>query len=382
MGQDYVGILLNSGMYRGIPQRKTGQESLANYEEAAGRLRLTPCFFRLGDIDLRLGTTVVYILNGRDYIKTIIPTPAVIHNRALYPEASAHRKIQKLALHGIKVFNVNNRYGKDYIHGILWSDPALHPYLPHTVSASATALKKMQLQYDDLILKPVRGSVGQGIMRLQRTRQHWKLTYTSASSKKSGSATRLKYGELPVWVRRQWLRVPYLIQERIPLAEYNNRPIDLRITVQRGIDGMWQVTGCFAKAAPQGSFISNLGKGGDAFPAELVLSKALPGLSIPAVISNVEKLALSCASLLSDQLPLMADLGLDIGLNTAGHPYFIECNGRDQRYGFRKAKMYEVWQETYRQPMAFAKYLLNHSAALPIPASNSLSCDYRMVQLR
>lgn len=367
MGQDYVGILLNSSMYRGIPQRKTGQESLTNYEDAARKFGLTPCFFRLGDIDLNQNMSIAYLFNGREYVKTIIPIPSVIHNRALYPEASAHRKIGRLVSKGTTVFNVNNRYSKDFIHDLLWGEPSLRPYLPHSLSASRSALRMMMQQHDDLIMKPIRGSVGQGIMRLQRVKEDWKLTYSPKSTRKSWSTIRLVRGELPPWVRRLLLRVPYLIQERIPLAEYNHRSVDLRVTVQRGISGRWSITGMFAKAAPPGSFISNIAKGGTAYPASIILSEALPGLYIPSIISNVEWLALACARLLSERLPLMADLGLDIGLTHQGHPYFIECNGRDQRYGFLKAEMIEAWRDSYRQPMAFARYVLDTSSIPAVP---------------
>lgn len=367
MGQDYVGILLNSSMYRGIPQRKTGQESLTNYEDAARKFGLTPCYFRLGDIDLKQNTSVAYLSSGWEYVKTMIPTPSVIHNRALYPEASAHRKIRRLISKGTTVFNVNNRYSKDYIHNLLWAEPSLRPYLPHSLPASRSTLRMMMQQHDDLIMKPIRGSVGKGIMRLQRVQNDWKLTYLPISSRRSWSTLRLIRGELPPWVRRLWLRVPYLIQERIPLAEYNHRSVDLRVTVQRGISGGWSITGMFAKAAPPGSFISNIAKGGTASPASIVLSEALPHMHIPSVISKIEWLALACAQLLSDRLPLMADLGLDIGLTHQGHPYFIECNGRDQRYGFLKAEMIETWKDSYRQPMAFARYVLNTSSNPLLP---------------
>lgn len=378
MGQDYVGILLNSSMYRGIPQRKTGQESLTNYEDTAQKFELTPCFFRLGDIDLERGTSVAYLSNGRDYVKTMIPTPSVIHNRALYSEASAHRKIRKLVSKGITVFNVNNRYSKDYIHNLLWADPSLRPYLPHSLPASRATLRMMMQQHHDLIMKPIRGSVGQGIMRLQRVKNDWKLTFSPVSSRRSWSTIRLIRRELPLWVLRLWHRVPYLIQERIPLAEYNHRSFDLRVTVQRGINGVWSITGMFAKAAPPGSFISNIAKGGMAYPVSVVLSEAIPGIYIPSVITNVKLLALACAQLLSDRLPLMADLGLDIGLTHQGHPYFIECNGRDQRYGFLRAEMMEEWKDSYRQPMAFARYLLNTSSNLVVPVPSAIQNGYEV----
>lgn len=359
MGQNHVGILLNSSMYRGIPRRKTGQESLGNYEEAARRYGLIPCFLRLGDMDLKQNKCVAYVWNGRDYTKTVMPIPTVIHNRALYSDQAALRKLAALGARGKIIFNMNNRYGKDVIHRILWSDSDLRPYLPETVSASAGSLHTMMRRYSDLILKPVRGSVGRGIMRLRDAGSEWEVLYPpSKKSFPSRSPARLKRENAAAWLRRQRLPVPYLIQERIPLAEAESRPVDLRVTVQRGLRGTWAVTGLFAKAAPPGSFISNIAKGGGAYPATELLSTVLPGHLVPAVISHVEALSLAVARRLSSGLPLLGDLGMDIGITSKGYPYFIECNGRDQRYGFRKAGMERIWKETYVQPMAYASYLL------------------------
>jgi len=144
------------------------------------------------------------------------------------------------------------------------------------------------------------------------------------------------------------------------LLEYNNRPLDLRVTVQKGINGTWNVTGLFAKVAPSNSFISNIAKGGTVYPAPVLLGNLLPAPIVAGVLAHVKSLSLSIASELSANLPQLADLGLDIGLTDNGRPYFIECNGRDQRYGFRKAEMTNIWKDTYRTPMAYARYLLNH----------------------
>lgn len=372
MRQSYVGILLNSSMYRGIPTHRTGQESISVYEEAAREYGLIPCFLRLGNIDPIEGTCTGYMLHGVDYVKTDIPLPPVIHNRAFYPEPAAHRKIQFLISQGVTIFNVNNRYGKDVIHRMLWSAPHLRNYLPEAMSAKPANLRMMMSRFPDLILKPIRGSIGHGVMRLQNSEASgWQLTYASSSGKNEWNTVKLHRSELPLWTRRLLQRKPYLLQERIPLAEFETRPIDLRVTVQRGISGDWAVTGLFAKIAPKGSFVCNIAKGGVPLPAEELLGKALPGQMVPAAIAHVEELALAISRHLGSRLPLLGDLGLDIGLTANGRPYFIECNGRDQRYGFRKAEMSATWKNTYRQPMAFARYLLDQPSRVPISQQHS-----------
>ncbi|WP_055109180.1 YheC/YheD family endospore coat-associated protein [Paenibacillus ihumii] len=364
MGQDHVGILLNSSMYRGIPQRKTGQESIANYEEAARANGFIPCFLRLGDIHVENNSSIAYVQNGQEYVRMTIPTPRVIHNRALYRDASAHRKIRSLVSQGMCIFNINNRYGKNVIHRLLQEDPYLREYLPATAEASSASLRKMMSEYDDLILKPARGSVGDGIMRVQRDHSGWTITYPS-KSRKGWVTDRISRDSFPAWLQRLLMRTSYLVQERIPLAEYDSRPLDLRVTVQRGTFGAWSVTGIFVKIAPQNSFLSNIGKGGRPFPVQL-LNECLPARLVPNALYHVEMLALSIARHLSARLPLLADLGIDIGLTETGQPYFIECNGRDQRYGFRKAGLAEIWKETYRRPMDFARYLYDQEQPGPM----------------
>lgn len=371
MSQDTVGILLNSSMYRGIPTRRTGQEWIAGYEETAREYGLTPVFLRLAGIDPVGDSCVAYVYNGIEYVEQRLPLPSVIHNRALYPRLAAQNKLQSLNARGIAIFNANNRYGKDFVHRLLWSTPHLKAYLPAAMPLTSGSLRRMMSRHPDLILKPIRGSVGHGVMRLRHAPAFgWELTYASPLGK--WNTVRLNRGELPSWMRRMFRRTPYLVQERIPLAEYEGRPIDLRITVQRGGGGEWGVTGRFAKIAAAGSFVCNIAKGGEAWPAEELLSKALPERVVPSALAHVENLALAISRYLGARLPHLADLGLDIGLTASGRPYFIECNGRDQRYGFRKAGLPEVWKDTYRQPMAYAGFLLGRQPRISFdPASQA-----------
>ncbi|NQX45747.1 YheC/YheD family protein [Paenibacillus tritici] len=362
MGQKLVGILLNAAMHGGVPRLKTGQESLANYEEAAAAYGLTPCFLKLSDIDTQSGFSSVYMkTNSQGYRRHIIPTPEVIHNRAIYDQRSSG--VERLLRQGIHVYNTCNRYGKDQIHGLLEQNRELQAVLPVT-SAGISGLKEMMGSYTDLILKPCRGSVGNGVMRLTRSGgERWIWSYSLTGSKRS-IRTPVNPGALPRALRARLSSVPYLVQERIPLAEINGRPFDLRVTVQRGWGGAWQVTGMFAKLAAPGGFVSNIARGGEALKASSALEKAFSGEEAARIRMSVLSLSLSIARELEQSLPGLADIGLDIGVTKHGHLFFIECNGRDQRYGFRKAGLSGVWKDSYRQPMGYARYL--HEAAIRI----------------
>lgn len=359
MGQKHVGILLNSAMHRGVPRHKTGQESLNNYEEAAAAYGITPCFLKLADIDTDSGYSAAYIKGVQGYRYAIIPTPEVIHNRAIYEQnnASMERLIQQVP----RVFNSCNRYGKDEIHRLLEQSAELKSYLP----ASATGLsglKKMMTLYPDLILKPCRGSIGKGIMRLIHIgEQRWILFYLSPSARRWISVPVEQEG-LSGMLRARLVAMPYLVQERIPLAEIGGRPFDLRVTVQRGWGGEWQTTGLFAKLAAPGGFVSNLARGGVALSSSYALEQVFTGVEAANIRMSVGTLSLAVARWLELSLPGLADIGLDIGITRDGQLFFIECNGRDQRYGFHKAGLTEIWKDSYRRPMSYARFLLENGS--------------------
>ncbi|WP_310830046.1 YheC/YheD family endospore coat-associated protein [Paenibacillus pedocola] len=359
MGQKLVGILLNAAMHRGVPRLKTGQESLESYEEAAAAYGMIPCFLQLSDINPESGFSIAYVKGSQGYVKTVIPTPGVIHNRAIYSQGSTG--IDRLLGQGLLIFNTCNRYGKDQIHGLLEQNEALQCFLPDS-RTGMSGLKEMMNRYSDLILKPCRGSVGKGVMRLSRiSARRWTWSFLPSGSRRWLSST-VDPQALPRALRLRFASVPYLVQERIPLAEVNGRPFDLRVTVQRGWGGEWQVTGMFAKLAAPGGFVSNIARGGEALSTSAVLNEVFTGSAAARIRMSVISLSLSIAHQLEKNLPGLADIGLDIGITRDQRLYFIECNGRDQRYGFQKAGLSGTWKDSYRRPMGYARFLIEDPA--------------------
>ena len=356
-----VGILLNAAVHRGIPALRTGQESLDNYEAAAAACGLVPCFLRLDEIDVQSGHSAAYIKSPQGYRRTVIPTPGVIHNRAIY--RSGHSGLRRLTESGPSVFNTSNRYPKDFVHRLLEKSPALSAHMPVTATG-VRGLAYMMERYDDLILKPAIGSVGHGIMRLQRQggeRSLWTLSYMNPGAGSAMRETVFRHSP-PAALLARLAAAPYLVQERIALAECAGRSFDLRVTVQKGWGGEWRITGMFAKLAPAGGFVSNIARGGEAVPAALALEERFPGRAGADIRRKVAELTLAVANTLDGTLGGLADLGLDIGVSGDGGVFFIECNGRDQRYGFRKAGMSREWMESYWKPMGYARYLAERRA--------------------
>lgn len=364
MQPPYVGILIDDKLHRKISFGKPDYENVELYVKAGIKHGVTPCFFRLSD--LRPGQTTVkaYVKQDKRFVQKNVPAPRVIHNRALFPSNSQYRRLSACLSDGRLLFNRRNRYGKLLIHRLLWEEESLRPHLPMTDRATPAAIQRMMMQYNSLIIKPNSGSIGLGIMRMDRTKAGWKLTYpvSSGRAKQNWRTVEWRGNSLPAILLKRIRSSSFIVQQFIPLATYKGSPFDLRVSVQRTSDGLWDMTGIVAKVAPKHTFVTNVAQGGSTCRLQTILKEHYPNLSMGVIEKRIYDLSMRIALQLSKVLPNMADLGLDIAITASGYPMFIECNGRDQRYSFREAGMTDVWASTYDNPIGYAKYLLRNSS--------------------
>jgi hypothetical protein len=353
--QRYVGVLVNQRLYNGIEKGKTGHEALYQYVLAGNQYQVTPCFFRLRDIRPGQKTIKAYIFSGGSYVRKQLPTPLVVHNRGMYQRKEPYRKLERLVQGGTLVFNQYTRYSKSRIHRILLLNPEIRVSLPETEPATRQSINEMMTRHHTLILKPNSGSIGKGIMKLERTDSgNWSLYYRGDQR---GNYRKSEFRkQLPIVLIRAIHKKPYLVQQRLPLAEFEGRPFDFRISVQKDYSGEWNVTGIVGKAAANRSFITNVAQGGKVYPLETIV-RTIPQHLIANVRERLEGFSLLVANHLSQHLPNLADIGLDVGITQDGFPMFIECNCRDLRYSFLKGGLLKEWVNTYRNPIGYASYL-------------------------
>lgn len=356
MKHPYVGVLVNQRLFKGIKQGNTAHEALYQYVLAGNEYKVTPCFFRLGDIRPGQPTVRAYVSSGLNYVRKEVPIPHIIHNRAMYHRSTSNKKLERLTRNGMTIFNQFTRYNKYRIHQILLQDSDIRVSLPETELATIHSIKGMMSRHDILIIKPSNGSIGKGIMKLEKSGDDsWTLFYRGNSQ---GSYRQYRFrNKLPLFLRRAITNRTYLVQQRLPLAEYEGRPYDFRVSVQRDRSGDWNVTGIVGKAAASRSFITNVAQGGKVHPLETIIESS-SSQSSEYVRDQLTNFSLRVAQHLSRHLPHLADIGLDVGITPEGFPLFIECNCRDLRYSFLKGGLVTEWMNTYRNPIGYARYLL------------------------
>lgn len=342
----YIGILLSERIFQRINKyRKT--ENVQFYVRSAQKHRLTAFFISLKSINVKKGVANGYIYQNKKFKRVKKRIPSVIHNRTM-PRNPLLRKKLSLLNQKAFVYNLRTRYSKYTIHKLLWKNRKLRPHVPHTLILSKRALNVMMKRFPVLYVKPASGSIGAGVVKLARQHKRWTMQHTSKRRKinKNKAYARLK---------KIAGKKTFIVQEGIDLAKYKNRPFDLRVSVQKSLNGKWQVTGIVAKVAGKGKHVTNIARGGSAKPFKTICRHC--GWSTRQ-IKSLKRVSLKIAKHLDRKLPNLADVGFDIGVNRKGKPFFIEMNGKDQRYSFKEAGMARTWFRTYENPIAYGKYLL------------------------
>jgi hypothetical protein len=348
-----VGILLDHDMYLGLPFKRTGYEEIRLYNKAGEQIGIQPFYMSLNHINNK--SALGFIFDGTRYRLMKRKIPKVIHNRSMNFTSIGSKTLKQLAQSSI-IFNRVNRVSKHKIYNLLLSSPTLRLHLPRTMTFSRLNMQRAMkmMTYSSMFIKPSSGSVGDGIIKLSKQANGtWYLYVNKGKPLKRSSERTLYLLEQYIGNRR------YLIQEAIPLATYNGRPYDLRVSVQRGANGEWQITGMVGKVAAAGRHVTNVAKGGQVHRCEELFEAS--GFQVGAMKQAVSTVSLAIAKFLSKRLPHLADIGLDVGIDQNGTIKLIEMNGRDQRITFKKAKLSTTFYQTYSTPLHYAKYLLSNN---------------------
>jgi glutathione synthase/RimK-type ligase-like ATP-grasp enzyme len=332
-------------------------ERIPYYVEIGKELGLEPVFFHPRHVLKGDKRVQGYFWNGSRLIPRLVSVPRVIHNRVLTGDARARAVISRLSKKR-KVFNGLVVRDKRKVHQMLWKNKHIRQYLPYTVPYSGEVLERFLDHYRTVYIKPAIGSVGIGVARIE---QHGnEFLFISSKVKKRVTRKQLLY-MVKRWVGQR----RFLVQQGIPLARYEGKTFDIRVSVQKDREHQWTISGMVAKVANQKNKLSNLSRGGKAVPLTKAMEQTFAEEEQQEVIERIGRAAIAIATEYARHFPSLADLGMDMGIDQQGNPYLIEVNVRDQRYSFFKAGEKEMFKQTYRRPMEYALSLLQGSSVQP-----------------
>ncbi|WP_134687102.1 YheC/YheD family endospore coat-associated protein [Brevibacillus migulae] len=344
-----IGIMLDWALMENGIAGKPTYERLDYYVDIGKELGLEPVFFHPRHVNLKARRVRGHFWHNDRLTAQTVPIPEVIHNRVLSGQPSTRAIIRHLSGR-YKVFNEIVMRDKLRVHQLLWKNKWIRSYLPKTQLYTRQSFLQFLNTSPVLYVKPSIGSVGVGVVRIERQGDRY-LSISSTQKKLLGRRALIQ--EIGKWVGKR----RFVVQEGVPLATYRGETFDMRVSVQRNGIGEWCISGMVAKVANNENKLSNLAQGGQALKIDQVLQELFSMETAEIVKMRLGVAALEIAKQYAAHFPSLADLGMDMGIDEKGNPYLIEVNVRDQRYSFFEAGEIDMFRRAYLHPMEYGKSL-------------------------
>ncbi|MFD0716464.1 YheC/YheD family protein [Paenibacillus sp. GCM10027626] len=269
--------------------------------------------------------------------KTALPAPDIVNNRLtsrkLENRPSVQQFLKEVKLrYNTTVFN-EKFLDKTEVFDALKKDAALIRYLPEShVLRTFTTLKTMCTRYNTVFIKPVRGSLGKGIIRVSRAEgDKYLAQYATVGGTKKQQFSSLN--KLFTSLSGKMKTVKYQIQQGLNLITINGRPVDFRALVQKNQTGNWSLTSIVARTAGNHHFVSNLARGGTLSTVkEAVMKSNLSFASSNDAPARLQRAALEIARGIDSHIPAhFGELGIDLAMDSVGRIWLLEVNSKPSK---------------------------------------------------
>ncbi|WP_309121495.1 YheC/YheD family protein [Paenibacillus sp.] len=293
-------------------------------------------FFTPSDIGTSHGTISGWTYD-KGWKRGTFPMPDVLHNRLTSRKYENLESVQQLfheakTRHGTQVFN-EKYLDKTEVFAALKQEASVQKHLPESHAFTGyDVLKAMAAKHRILFLKPIRGSLGKGIIRVTRTETG---VYACQYSEANGTR-RVNYPSLAkvyAAVSPRLKRQRFQIQQGLQLASVGGRPIDFRALTQKGATGQWGVTSIVGRIAGPNHFVSNLAKGGTiASMKDALQSSDLPVGRRGAAMASLRKAAVDIAKAVDKTIDAhFGELGVDLAVDKSGRVWLLEVNSKPSK---------------------------------------------------
>ncbi|WP_223068442.1 YheC/YheD family protein [Paenibacillus caui] len=269
--------------------------------------------------------------------KTDLPVADVYYNRL------NSRKLESMASVQHFMNDVRTRYNSHFfnekyldkteVFDALQKDGQLERYLPEShLHRGLSSLRSMLSKYPVVFLKPIKGSLGKGIIRINRTSDG---SYMTLSTQSYGTRKQIHDNlvKLHHSLAGKMKTTRYQIQQGLYLIAIGKRPVDFRALVQKNAQGKWAVTSIVARIAGSQHFVSNLARGGTLSKVKEAVDRS----TLPAAIklkagARLHKAALEIAEGVDERIAAhFGELGIDLAMDQAGRIWLLEVNSKPSK---------------------------------------------------
>lgn len=360
-----IGVLCN-------PVWKPKQGVLASNKQLPGLQKMTEIGRRVGalvfvfgirDVDFETKRIRGFVWGGGRWVPYVFPFPDVIYDQVISRKLERSKqyvqKRQRISeMYRGRIFN-DGFFDKWEVHQWLTGDKRTRQHVPQTsMYTKPRSCVQFIRTHPVTFLKPVHGSLGLGIIRLIQ-QNNGSVVYEIKRRDAKGQFTAVSVDAAVEGLKRRLSTRPYLMQQGLSLARYQDRPFDVRIVLQRDGTGEWKRTKMFARVAGSGEFTSNLSSGGEAMSVPNVLKtlyKREPDRK--RVQRTMHKVAGLVPIVMEEQSGKhIGELGVDIGLDDKGQVWIIEVNSKPWKRPDTEKGRQDIVDLAFERPIHYAIHL-------------------------
>lgn len=253
------------------------------------------------------------------------------------------------------------------IHQTLSEQSAFRQHLPETILFQDMSDVNRMLKISPLIyLKPINGTGGRGILRVERSSKEPSTVLVQGRDQKRRIITprKVHLSRLGPLLQHWNMKDKYLVQKGIQLQLPNGRVHDYRMLVQKNGEGEWELTGCAGRMGAEKSVTSNLHGGGQAIAMQRLMKQWIPEEELrEEVTATAEKFGIDVASFLEDTYGDLCELALDLAIDKSGQIFLLEVNPKPAREVFARIGERSIYYKAITQPLEYALWVYRNRPA-------------------
>jgi len=208
----------------------------------------------------------------------------------------------------------------------------------------------MLKRYKSIIVKPVNGMGGKGIVKLNY--DNLMLTMEKDNEAKQEIS-------LNSLVESLASSHSYIIQKWIDIRDKDNHVFDIRALVQKNAAHKWELTGMAVRRGQAFSITSNLKGGGAVFEVSPFLTKTFGAERAKHLTKQLSRIALYIPSYLEKIYnKQLFELGIDLAVDRHGQVWIIEVNNKPGKTIFQQLNDPILDEKSKRLPVLYAHSLL------------------------
>jgi glutathione synthase/RimK-type ligase-like ATP-grasp enzyme len=302
-----------------------------------------------------------YFRQGR-WVRGFVPLPEIGHDIGYYSNPVTIAKVKKIKKR--VPFTGHGLGNKWNIHERLASSSFLSDYIIPTAMLKeiGDALHMAQM-HKAVMIKPLNGSKGRGIMRLSRAEDGYRLEENGKSERTLSTAEAEKLLET---LKKKG---KYIVQKWLDIRSREGYVFDIRSLVQKNKNGGWQQTGIAVRQGRRNSVTSNLKGGGLAYEVEPYLKKQFEDKQAETIYTRLREVAEYIPDYLEREYrKRFVELGIDLAVDRDGRIWIIEINIKPGKTIMSRIYSKEAARKSIAAPIEYAYYLAERLTAHHPPA--------------